>query len=705
MIPVQIIYDLDIVANDDSQDRRLLYESVCSGLNLSVMDLQTVRDLAAYSRAEQPETDTLPLEAALIATFAAVNRGDLCLAPDSDALEECLAGMEAEAKAHFKELLSRFDPGSYGSLVRVLNIDDLRDDGPANCEALRRRLRETHKPLAAVCSSGVCQHLYFRKHIDSACVIKRCMCSSSAGRAADADTEAMIRQVVNRSHVNLDESQVAGLRLALSSRLTVISGGPGTGKTSIVFALLRCLLRKGQDPGRIVLAAPTGRAAQRMTESLRSSLEALKTAESGDGVKLSEDCDDAIGILNGCTIHRLLHYSRSRGGFTHNEFNPVSADVIIVDEVSMVDAELMAALLNATPSETRMILLGDAEQLPSVSAGGLLAELSNVNDRRKSPPVVGWLTKNHRSRKHILELANEVTTDGAQVNLTTLLPEHESGGNGRVLNVHWPPAVMDASSTQAGADGLCARIDFLGQRDRWEGLIGSWVRHCYLDRGPDGSYVDKVRALCSEINFDLLGDCREMLDEIFRMAGSCRILTLVREGPQGCERTNAHIARVCSKEFDRRGKGQLFAGAPVMITANDHSRELYNGDTGVILRNKAGVYRAMFKRPDGYEDFAPDTLPPYELAFAITVHKSQGSEYGCVFLVFPEESSGQSLSLQTREIVYTGITRARDSVVVYASEAALLDACKRTTNRNNGISLWHRDKVCEGCTVQRFAAT
>jgi exodeoxyribonuclease V alpha subunit len=421
-----------------------------------------------------------------------------------------------------------------------------------------------------------------------------------------------------------DLQQLAATR-AISSNFSVITGGPGTGKTRTVIIILRLLLdRAGGKKLRIKLAAPTGKAAARLTEAAR---------------EVRQD-------FEATTIHRLLGYVSGSPCFRHHPENPLNADVVIVDEASMVDLALMARLVAAVPDDARLILLGDRDQLASVEAGNVLADICAAAE----------------------EAAPDEPLHGAVVALAKNYRFAETGGIYRV-------------STAINAGDAGSAIEALRQDDEGEVQCEALPPAGKLTNALRDRIVAGYRASL-ETN-----DPREALEQLKQF----RILSALRHGPFGVENLNAIAEEVLADAALLAPRPGWYRGRPLMITENDYNLSLFNGDSGIILpdREAGGELRAFFLSGEGrLRRFLPSRLPAHETAFAMTVHKSQGSEFERLLFVLPEKDS----RLLTRELLYTAITRARERVVLWANEAILRAAIERRTVRKSGL----RDALSSG---------
>jgi len=491
----------------------------------------------------------------------------------------------------------------------------------------------------------------------------------------------------------LNSDQARALGLALLNSFTVISGGPGTGKTFLIFSLLRSVLRLGVSPERIRLAAPTGRAAQRLKDQIAEGLNSL----GADASQLDRELEQ----IPAETLHRTLGYMPSSGDFRYHEFSPLAADVVVVDEVSMVDAVMMSQLLSAVPIGAKLILLGDKDQLPSVDAGAVLAHLvsapdpqgyskdtqsalrtlfpkSNLEGDSISAPAsdcIAILKQNYRSKSQIQEVALAVNSQSASVLevITELALEIDPSQPPHLNAYHW---------LEPGAEG-CFFIDTEKQgAPTARSVLQAWARATYFRTEADiPSYLH-----CATRWPNADSDERTvLLQTLFDKLSEARILTVTRRGARGCEALNSYLAAFLRQPFGAAFGRGIFPGTPVMLTGNSPDRELYNGDVGVLLEDETGAHLAAFSRPQGPVLIGRETLPAFEPAFATTVHKSQGSEYREVLVFLPDDAAH---ALLTKELLYTAITRAKERCVIFGSRAALRRAVETAVVRESGLNLW-----------------
>jgi exodeoxyribonuclease V alpha subunit len=487
-----------------------------------------------------------------------------------------------------------------------------------------------------------------------------------------------LRTAPGGNPISRDIHQVEAIMLALTRKLSIISGGPGTGKTSLMVNILRCLWRLGVKPSNTVVCAPTGRAAQRMTEALHKNLQTILNPG---------PADHALSSIFADTIHRALKFRTLSNDFTYGLFNPLPADIVIVDEVSMVDVVLMEKLMSAIdPETTRVILLGDKDQLPSVEAGAVLAQIVPESaDEKTVSGHLAILKTVFRSDRHIQDLADAVNRGE--------IPQHVPQNSLADTQDHSPHPwrVIGFSSVSRLNQDL---MDWLSRRflqpfDILEEPEASKRPGNFKTGelpGTNPAFADLI-ALAGSLSGEQLTDVskgHDILERLFHVVESSRILTLVRKGPTGCEAINRLASRFLGGRFQKSSRitDGAFSGAVIMVTRNDYSRSLFNGDIGLVIRGRQGGDRAYFRRGDGFISFPSDTLPAWESAFATTVHKSQGSEFDEVLVVLPREPTHRILS---REIIYTAITRAKKRVFIYGDPEVLRTAVRRKIVRRSGM--------------------
>ncbi|EQA35989.1 exodeoxyribonuclease V, alpha subunit [Leptospira inadai serovar Lyme str. 10] len=465
--------------------------------------------------------------------------------------------------------------------------------------------------------------------------------------------------------------QKEALEAALKSSFFVLTGGPGTGKTTVITSLLRALIRLGYETEKIGLAAPTGRAAQRLKESLENTLNLNRT---------KNELDQKLLNLPTATIHRLLGYNPKSNSYKFGKDFRLPYDVIVVDEVSMVDLDLMSYLLRALPNRKRekfrFIILGDADQLPSVEAGAIL---SDIVASISSSSNFFRLSKSHRQEGNaspIFDAAQECI--GKNSNVDSLLKSTFAIRTNISLD-----EIVDSKLSGNEAGFYRIPSNFPKNRNQFlEKYVEHWIQP-RLTKLPDPNK-----------------ESIQLIEYISKNLNHSRILTVLRQGDYGSEGINREINRILIRKGYKRtltiGNRTYFPGLPIMITKNDTSRGMFNGDTGIILEAKTitgdSELRAIFLLDGMIRDFALDTLPSHEPAFAITVHKSQGSEYDNIFILYPpdpEKSESKNLTseLFRTEILYTALTRAKRRAVLLADDELLGLSLSKKSERTTGFRL------------------
>lgn len=439
---------------------------------------------------------------------------------------------------------------------------------------------------------------------------------------------------------------------AAARPFAVISGGPGTGKTTTVAKLLAILVETGLQGGKapaIRLVAPTGKAAARLTESIGAALQALD---------LPPEWVEAIPTEAG-TLHRLLGVIPGRSQFRHHRGNPLHLDLLVVDEASMVDLPMMARLLDALPRHARLILLGDKDQLASVEAGAVLGDICSFIEQGISPAQAHWLSRQTGYRL-------QGTPAGASVRDSLCL-----------LSKSWR---FDQHSGIGQLARACNSGDGAAVEAVWGAGFGDIRLHPWAGEAYNALIAEGVAGYGSYLKAARAG---EDPAAVFKAFNGFQILCALRDGPFGVTGLNERLELALAKAGLIQRDGDWYAGRPVMVVRNDHGVGLYNGDMGLCLPDDTGRLKVWFEQPDGtLRALLPSRLPPHETVYAMTIHKSQGSEFAHTVLVLPDSPS----PLLTRELVYTGITRAKARLDLYGDRALLAQAVRKKTERYSGLA-------------------
>ncbi|MDC7825900.1 exodeoxyribonuclease V subunit alpha [Pseudomonas sp. BLCC-B13] len=430
---------------------------------------------------------------------------------------------------------------------------------------------------------------------------------------------------------------------AVRRRLAVISGGPGTGKTTTVVRLLAALLEQpGGERLAIGLAAPTGKAAARMAEAIRNAKADLPLA---DHLK-------ALLPEEARTLHRLLGSRGDSPAVRHDAARPLALDVLVVDEASMVDLALMAKLVDALPPQARLILLGDKDQLAAVEAGAVFAELCEGR---------GFDAAAAAELQRITGQTVPVETPRSALGDAVVLLTHshrfagDSGIGELARRINGGDAAGTLNLLREG------RADLAWQAEPSQAAL--------LERLEQG-YAPYLKAARR-------GDPTEA----FAAFNAFRALTAQREGPWGVGGLNEALEARIKRRYSLAERERWYPGRAVMVRQNDYALGLFNGDIGLCLAGEHGL-RVYFEGEDGFRAFAPARLPSHDSAFAMTVHKSQGSEFSEVLLALPESPS----PLLTRALFYTGITRAKHKVEIWGLPARLAEAVNTRAERAAGLA-------------------
>jgi len=416
-----------------------------------------------------------------------------------------------------------------------------------------------------------------------------------------------IEEIVDKLFEPTDEIdwQKQAVIKSLNYNFSIISGGPGTGKTTTVAKLLLAIQMRNQNQQRIALLALTGKAAQRVTEALNSVL----------SKRVDNDSYLGLSNLEAQTIHRFLGLRPNSTHVKYNEQSKAPYDVIIVDEASMLDMNIFIKLIRAVADNTKLILIGDTNQLPSVEAGSLLTNFTHHRDGDITLYTT-LLIKNYRSQQYINNLAASVLKGDINID------SHQN-----------------------------ENINFHSLRN-----LDTYLRK-YAKRY---SQLEKCR------------DYKEALTELNKF----RILVANKNLEIGTDKLNQKIEKFMSKPIDSNYKGK-----PIMITQNSYSLGLFNGDVGIIWPDDTGKLRAYFDGKDA-KAFSLNMLPKYESVYAMTIHKTQGSEFDEIVIILPA-GDNQALS---KQLLYTAITRAKHKLTIISEQSSLRDIAQKDIKRNSNIS-------------------
>lgn len=525
------------------------------------------------------------------------------------------SGLEGEKRDSFHDLVMRLSR-ALGEGHSCIELNKVEQELVSSLDLVAVRDDEQNGTMAPLVLHG--DNLYLERYFSYEQRLARQIRTFAAARfelQPDKATAALLFE----DEPDPNNDQLRAAYAVLTRALIIVNGGPGTGKTTTVVKMLALLLASDTRPLHIGLAAPTGKAAMRLSESIGNSLAHLV---------LPEEVYDGIPT-EAMTLHRMLGVRSHSPQFRHNSDNPLAFDVVVVDEASMVDLALMSKLVDALKPGSRLILLGDRDQLASVESGAVLGDL--IHSLADSSVE---LKKTYRFDASIKALAEGINA-GREQDVWQLLEDEKRENVAR----------LDAGSL----------YPYLVSR------YGQYLGFVQEESNPD----------------------TERILEIFTRFQRFQVLCGVAFSDYGVIAVNRRVEQgLASRGFDCR-MGEWYPGRPVLVTRNDYGLDLYNGDIGICLwdREKKGL-RVWFERPDGsLKSCAINLLPAFETVYAMTIHKSQGSEFEEVVVVLPNEDN----RVLSRELIYTAVTRAKAEVKIVADHAVLGLALLRRLKRHSGL--------------------
>lgn len=521
-------------------------------------------------------------------------------------------------------------------------------------------------------------------------VAERLKALSQAIEVDNPEQVAAILNILFQGQAQQPDWQKIATATAFSQKLAVITGGPGTGKTTTVtkLLLLLCLSQRLT----IKLVAPTGKAAARLSESIKASKARLAQelapyGEQLDLAQLTQVPEEAS------TLHRLLGVIPGSHQFRHHKENPLRLDLLILDEASMVDLPMMHKLLDALPPHARLILLGDQDQLASVEAGAVLADIC-AGLKQSDGQASAWRMRYSRTKAQLLsQLSGE--------DLSDYIDEELALGDSLAMLQHSHRFKGDAGIGQLA--GAVNRQDLQGVLKVWQAGYQelSWLEHQVSPQGNAGlkalmqqsvAQYGQYLTLLNRLSAETTEDDSQAVEIITRF-NDYRILCAMRAGEYGVDGINGAVTQALADAGLIHPQSEFYAGRPVIIQSNDYNLGLFNGDIGVILPDarQPGRLMAHFVQADGsLLKVLPARLPSHETCYAMTVHKSQGSEFQQVAFVLPPKPSVAQRQLLTKELVYTAITRAKGHFTCLGTQLVFEQACRQATLRASGLAkrLW-----------------
>ncbi|HYP33727.1 MAG TPA: exodeoxyribonuclease V subunit alpha [Burkholderiaceae bacterium] len=662
------------------------------------------RAFALFLQREAGEVDALLLLAAALASHQ-LGRGHACLVLDA-ALADPLRVLALPAAGVVRGPVSA-DAGPLLTPAQLLAGVDL----PRWRAALAHpRLVGDGAGATPLVLAGT--RLYLRRYWQFERSIRAAIDARTRPGALPAPGDAALRRALAVLFPPSDAApldwQKLACALAARSAFAIVTGGPGTGKTTTVVKLLALLQQLALAPQgggralRIRMAAPTGKAAARLNESITKAVTGLALGGLDDPEAVRAAVPTEVA-----TLHRLLGSRPDTRHFRHDARHPLALDVLVIDEASMVDLEMMAAVLAALPPAARLVLLGDKDQLASVEAGAVLGELCRRADAGHYLPATrDWLAQvaGAAPEARLVDAAGH-PLDQCIAKLRHSYRFSADSGIGRLAEAVNAGDVVALRDVQAAGYADLAHLDAAADPGLLRALVFDGAPTAFVDAGT--GRVDRGQALPAPVGYRRYlavmaetrpahGAPQAAFDDWARTVldafGAFQLLCALRGGPQGVEQMNPFVERLLHAQGLVAATGPWYAGRPVMVTRNDHDLGLMNGDVGIALAlphpgpSASTMLRVAFPSavPGGVRWALPSRLQAVETAFAMTVHKSQGSEFVHAALLLPERAS----PVLTRELVYTGITRARHWFTLATTDPAatlLEDAIVRRVERASGL--------------------
>lgn len=516
------------------------------------------------------------------------------------------------------------------------------------------------------------QYLFFKKHFDAQLTIKKII--TTIINHPNSRMEVLEKNLQNIQNYlsklqRIDEIQKKAIILSLLQNFFIITGGPGTGKTTIASHIIGLHLYTGIPAHRIAITAPTGRASSRLLESIKSNLNDIISLE-----KLSS--------LEPKTLHRLLQFKPSTNKFFYGEENQLPYDLILIDESSMIDIFLMKQFLLSFPIYTsKLIFIGDKNQLPSVNEGNIFSDLIpedkifsidknikefllklSIKTNKNLHPFYVELKTSYRSVKEIKELADSIINND---------PSYS-----KILNT--------AKANNFDFFSKTKKIEWMEEtkQEIIKSILIDYVKNKIIQ--PSSIYLKEISHQ-SKDHWDLSFNNNNPIHRLYDIITNYKILALTNVGFFGTQNIHSILLNYFYNDI-------ISDGIPIIITRNDYYNELYNGDTGIILKDNENRFFACFKGKEQYILYSFLSLSYYDYSYSITVHKSQGSEYNEVLLLLPkidnEEIENHIKYLLNQQILYTAFTRAKEKLYIIGSKDALEKGIRNKIKRISGISIW-----------------
>lgn len=646
------------------------------------------------------------LELMLAELFNKQNNGDTCIKADAESINTFYENLFNQHKALLKEKGSDFVP--FSSFISNSDIEAAFKE----CSDLIGNAESSDKPL--ISDLG---RLYIRRNFcyetKIADFIKKASnekVEQNLGEDEKNSVKLLLDVLFERSDADPSKNQEFDMQkvaasMAAVSHFCIITGGPGTGKTTTVAKLLLLLQKINPSKNRILLCAPTGKAAGRMTESIKSQFKEEDNPKVGflsySFPKLFPDAKEREEIKNricktAVTVDKLLGSIPHKAHKIRNADNKIDCDILIVDEVSMVDAANFAKLCDAIRDDTKVIMLGDKDQLASVEAGSVLSDLCNdLSDSARGFDEEKIALISALTGYSVEKLKNtNISNNAVQLNFSYRFAKFAGiGAIAEAVNEGYRvkgddfEALLDKPFAKYGDHVELRKIEDLKKwRERNEALEADCSK---MAEGYESFWDELVKFHSEEGSFT--GITEEQAKEIFKNLDKYRILCSNREGLYGIRSINEHIEKAAKEKLKNlnakaAADSEWFIGKVILVTKNNYALKISNGDVGFVAAEKnrdgtAGPLKVWFGDEKSVFNVSPVFLTEYESGYAMTIHKSQGSEYEKVCMILSTEFN----PVMTKELVYTGITRAKEHVSIYSDKQVFLDACRRRVSRESGL--------------------
>ncbi len=594
----------------------------------------------------------------------------------------------------------------------VLQNIDLEDNNYVNKQIFEKGINDLliqsllTKTLFEIDENDGIKYLYANKYYEAKLIIedkfKRLFNKNIDGVVSGISNDEIIKEIrrITNSEIELNTEQLEAVTKGIKENI-IVTGGPGTGKTTVVAFILWFLLKNNNDylKSNIYLTAPSGKAADRVGESLKNTL--LRLTPDQDEKEIMEK----LLNLESYTIHRLLKYNPGSGKFTYNKDNQFADEsIFVIDEASMIDISMFANLLQTIPDTGRVFILGDVDQLPSVDAGAVLGDLLNSSDN-----VVRLIeSKRFKVGSEIAELKDYIQDRklGKNTNYEFSFEQYDINKSLWIATASVKTRIDDLDEVKIKKQKhkqvrfiSLFDEDYKTFKNKIEDLLKKWINNFYFE---DNKSICSIAGKVNPLDDTPDEEQQEVREKLWNMSLRSKILCAEKNSLTGLDKVNSFVyyylkqylnsknLNIATLLSEARNDGinnqRYFCGQQLIITKNQEMYKLYNGDTGVVVGGGNGVEYLMVKKNNEYAFYPLSIFPidSIENAFAITIHKSQGSEYNYILMLLPNMVGHRVL---TNQIVYTGITRAKESVMIVGTEKAFDYACKNVIERDTGIYL------------------